>query len=156
MKIIGTIILDAEQRADIYRLWNNEYPVQLQYDSIAGLDNYLDALIAPMHYLALDDSGHLLGWAFTFEREGVTWFGIIIERSCQKAGIGTLLLSQLKSYATQLYGWVADHDRYTKSDGSVYHSPVMFYLKNGFELVDGIRLETEKLSLANICWRGDV
>ena len=73
MKIIETTLLQGTHKAAIYRLWNNEYPQQLQYGDIAELDSYLDNLADQKHYFVIDINGEIVGWAFTFERSSDEW-----------------------------------------------------------------------------------
>lgn len=155
MKITEAIFLDAAQKKAIYRLWNNEYPSQLGYSTLAELDVYLENLKDPHHYFAANEADDIVGWAFSFEREGERWFAIIVDSTVHRSGVGTALLNTLKEHVTALNGWVTDHDKYVKADGSPYPSPMGFYLKNGFVVCEGIRLEFEKLSAAKIWWTAD-
>jgi len=52
-----------------------------------------------------------------------------------------------------LNGWVVDGERYIKSNGEKYLSPLEFYKKNDFEILVGERLETEKISAVKIKWK---
>lgn len=142
---------DAEKAA-IYRLWNQEYPAQLGYNSMNELDSYLNALKNPTHYFLINDEGIMMGWAFAFERDNEKWFAIIVDSSVHKKGMGSTLLNTLKSNETILNGWVTDHNNYTKLNGTPYPSPLDFYLKNGFEICPDTRLETDKLSAVKIRW----
>ena len=153
MKIIETTLLQGTHKAAIYRLWNNEYPQQLQYGDIAELDSYLDNLADQKHYFVIDINGEIVGWAFTFERSSEKWFAIIVDGREQKKGIGRALLTTLKLKESRLNGWLTDHDRYIKADGTPYHSPLGFYLKNEFTVSSNIRLEIEKLSAVKITWQ---
>ena len=152
MKIIETRRPSEAEKKTIYRLWNEEYPRQLMYTAAGELDTYLDNLTDQRHYFAVDTNEHIIGWAFTFERSAEKWFAIIVASSDHEKGVGSLLLNALKQNETMLNGWVTDHDRYLKQDGSPYPSPLAFYLKNGFTVCEGIRLEIEKLSAAKITW----
>ena len=152
MKITDAIFLDAAQKEAIYRLWNNEYPSQLGYSALAELDVYLENLKDPHHYFAVNEADDIVGWAFSFEREGERWFAIIVDSTLHRSGVGTMLLNKLKANSTVLNGWVTDHDKYVKANGSPYPSPMGFYLKNSFVVCEGVRLEFEKLSAAKICW----
>ena len=152
MSIIETDALTEEQKVQIMNLWNKEYPAQLQYSSIEGFDSYLNNLLQPNHFLAIDDNDTLMGWAFSFTRENERWFAIIIDGSMQRQGLGTSLLNRLKENETVLNGWVTDHDRYMKKNGEQYHSPLQFYSRNNFIFCHDVRLETEKLSAVKIAW----
>lgn len=152
MNIEKTTNLTAGQKEAIYMLWNSEYPAQLQYTRMAELDNYLNNLQDPSHYFATDDEYKVAGWAFVFKREGEMWFAIIVASTWQGKGVGTRLLNELKQDNPVLNGWVTDHERYTKYNGTPYPSPLPFYLKNDFTICSDIRLEVEKLSAVKIYW----
>lgn len=151
MQIIETQLLDDRQKMALLHLWNNEYPVQIAYHGIADLQAYLDKLEAPVHYLAARGE-YIAGWACTFDRDGERWFAIIVDGGAQGAGIGTLLLRYLQSMETALNGWAADHERDIKANGDTYRSPLEFYRKMGFMIMENARLETDKLSLVKIKW----
>ena len=153
MQIIKTNDLSPEQREEIRQLWNREYPEKLAYDSIAALDHYLNNLADTTHYLLINDLGTINGWAFTFLRDGERWFAIIIHGKIQRQGYGAALLSKLKGNEYVLNGWVMDHDRDFKKDGTPYLSPLRFYEKNGFTMQPDIRLDLEILSAVKIVWR---
>lgn len=152
MHIIQTNRHTDAQRDAIFRLWNNEYPVQLAFDNMTHLDDYFGDLSGQAHFFAMDDGGDIIGWAFTFIRDDDQWFAIIVDGGQHKKGVGTLLIKTLQLTVPKLSGWVTDHDRYIKRDGMPYVSPVGFYMKNGFTLHTNIRLETERLSGAKITW----
>ncbi|MET1054928.1 MAG: GNAT family N-acetyltransferase [Pedobacter sp.] len=152
MTVIHTIELSEEQKNGILNLWNNEYPDQLNYKDIADLDCYLANLPGARHFICMLDQA-ILGWAFKFSREAETWFAIILDSSIQKQGVGTLLLNKLKTDEYTLTGWVVDHDRYLKTNGQTYYSPLNFYLKNGFGVNRQLRLESPQLSAAMIKWQ---
>ncbi len=136
----------------IMRLWNNEYPHQLAFSALADVDAYLNNLHHQTHYFAIDETGQIRGWAFKFVREGEKWFAMILDSSVHQKGLGTKLLSELKQHEKELNGWAIDHERYTKSNGDIYSSPIQFYLKNDFVVCNESRLETETLSAVKIRW----
>lgn len=150
MKTRKTDILDGKQKTAVLTLWNNEYPSQLAYPDVDAFNEYLDNLIKPVHYLLTSKENLIVGWAFTFERENNRWFAIIVDSRIQRKGYGSMLLSSLKADNPTLFGWVTDHDKYVKADGSKYMSPLNFYLKNGFTLIPDQRFETNLLSAAMI------
>jgi len=145
--------LTAAERSEILLLWNREYPAKLNYASLADFDRYLDALPGQSHILMIDEEGQICGWYFDFERDGERWFAIIIDSALQGKGLGTQMLDLAKANASELNGWVADHENDLKSNGEPYRSPLAFYLKNGFQQLPGIRLELDKLSAVKIRWR---
>jgi GNAT superfamily N-acetyltransferase len=151
--IIEGTTLTLQHRQAIYELWNKEYPTNLRYNDISELDAYLNNLTEARHYFLTYKYGEVLGWAFTFVRDGEKWFAIIVDSAVQGKGYGGMMLDRIKERKTKLNGWVIDHDRYVKEDGSPYKAPLAFYLKNGFVTIPDVRLEIEKLSAIKIEWR---
>ncbi len=152
MDLIRTQSIKPYQRLQIFRLWNNEYPAQLGYSDLEGFEKYLAGLVNPINFI-LRKENVLLAWAVAFDRDAERWFAIIVDSSTQKKGNGTLLLNTLKAEESSLCGWVTDHESYVKKDGSPYPSPLGFYLKNGFKVIDDVRFENEKLSAVKIMWQ---
>jgi len=62
------------------------------------------------------------------------------------------LLNKLKENEASLSGWVIDHENDVKENSEKYKSSVLFYLKNGFKVYPGSRLETLILSAGKISW----
>ena len=155
MKIIETTDLSFLQKEEVMALWNKEYPVQLKFAQAGAFDAYLQGIGRTKHVMNFSKDNRLLGWAFLFERDSETWFAIIVDQTVQKQGLGTQLLNALKAKATLLNGWVIDHEKYVKDDGTGYLSPMPFYLKRGFHVLNAHRLETEKLSAVKISWIKD-
>lgn len=149
MKIQKTSHLDNKQKAAVLTLWNNEYPSQLAYSGVDAFNEYLDNLQNQLHYLLIIEN-HIGAWGFTFTRDESQWFAIIVDGSYQRKGLGSTLLTALKKDNALLNGWAIDHDNYTKVDGSVYTSPLAFYLKNGFTLNTDERFETSLISAIKI------
>ncbi|MFA6151759.1 MAG: GNAT family N-acetyltransferase [Chitinophagaceae bacterium] len=154
MEILNTASLNDTQKAAVFQLWNVEYPSQLAFPALQDFENYLRVLHQPTHLLVVDENADVCGWAFSFEREEERWFAIIIHNTAQRTGLGTRLLSELKNVESVLNGWVSDHSAYKKMNGESYHSPIQFYVKNGFEICADVRLETDKLSAVKIKWPG--
>ena len=152
MNIIETKTLSRQQKMAIVRLWNQEYPHQLKFDTVEALDDYLWPLNNPVHYFVLDEHDRIIAWTFLFERDMEMWFAIIVDTTTQQKGLGTSLLDMLKENQTLLNGWLTDHNNYFKTDGTTYLSPLGFYLKNGFTLCKETMLETGKLSAVKIKW----
>lgn len=140
------------QQLELFDLWNKEYPEKITYNSFLDFEIYLNNLLNARHYLLLNDQEQITGWAFDFDRQSETWFVIIVRNNEHKKGLGTDLLNFLKSKNTSLNGWVIDHNTDRKKDGDFYPSPLEFYLKNGFQIQKGIRLELETLSAVKIIW----
>lgn len=148
MQIVKTKTLTPEQEDRIDRLWDEEYPVNLagRYKLLLeGVDNY-------GHYMLQDENGLIKGWAVHFEKDGETRFSIIVPSSWQGKGYGRALLEGLKEELDEFYGGVIDHVRDVKANGEPYRTPLPFYLKNGFELLPGQRIEAEIISAVKIRW----
>ena len=135
------------------QLWNKEYPARIGFKSLDEFDEYLEKRENPKHTFVLDTDFQVQGWFFEFDRENQRWFGMILDSSIQKKGIGSYLLEQGKKNNTELIGWVVDNNSEKKLDGNDYNSPLAFYLKNGFKADAETRLETEKLSAVKIFWK---
>lgn len=151
MKISSTNQLNPEQKQQILQLWNNEYPKKLAYKSMAGFETYLGKLNNVNHFLLINDE-KIHGWAITFVRDNETWFAIILSENLHGKGWGTKVLNELKQYKNELNGWVIDHNNDRKINGSLYKSPLEFYIKNEFEVLPDIRLELEIMSAVKIKW----
>jgi len=151
MKIITTSELTKAQKETIIFLWNREYPQKINITK-EGFDEYLDLTSGHQHFLMLDDANEIIGWAYTFDREGERWFSIIINSLYHGLGLGRMFLNHLKENETRLNGWVIDHPDEIKKNGEAYVSPLPFYIKNGFTVIPGIRFETEKMSAVKIVW----
>lgn len=152
MKIIETITLTENQKQTVFRLWNQEYPEKLKYLDISELDNYFSALTDLKHFFVTGDTNEILGWLFTFQRDGEKWFAIILDSKVHRQGFGTLLLNELKDRESNLNGWVIDHDIELKENRENYKSPLNFYLKNSFKIVPAVRLELDKISAVKVQW----
>ena len=153
MRITKTENLSNEQKQRIVELWNNEYPVQLRHSGTASFDEYLSKLGNPEHYLLTDDDETIKGWLASFMREGEKWFAMIVDTGEQKKGYGSRLLSKVKEFETEFNGWVMDHEQAVKANGETYASPLGFYLKNDFEVLSDVRLESETMSAVKIKWQ---
>lgn len=152
MKIIKTALLSPQQKEKICTIWNTEYPKNLALTS-AGFEEYLATSTNQTHYLILEDSIEIAGWAYTFDRQREKWFSIIIDHLYQGRGLGHLLINLIKEKETQLNGWVIDHGLDLKQNGEPYRSPLPFYLQHGFVPNPSIRLEDEKISAIKIHWK---
>ena len=151
MKIIETQHLTMRQKEMLCFLWNREYPRQLAVTK-EGLEEYLSQSSNQKHFVLLDDAAEMVGWAYSFDRDGDRWFSIIINSLYQGIGLGRKLMDHLKSGENRLCGWVIDHDRDILQNGYAYHSPLSFYLKNGFMLCPEERFENEKISAVKVEW----
>jgi hypothetical protein len=152
MRIIPSTVLTLIQKQSLFELWNSEYPEKICYSEMAEFENYLEILSNQKHYLLINDINQILGWAFTFVREVDNWFAIIVNSNIHRKGFGSLLLKELKKNSFVLNGWVIDHQNEIKQNKEPYLSPIEFYFKNGFVLVENARLENETISAIKIKW----
>lgn len=152
LKLIEVNDLDFTSKKSLLEIWNNEYPAQLQHEDLNAFDLYLKPLINQKHMLLLDKS-IVKGWYFEFDRDNARWFAMLLDQSVKNKGWGSRMLTKAKSTATNLSGWVIDHDRYRKANDETYTSPLGFYLKNAFKVISNQRLETDKISAVKITWQ---
>ena len=94
-------------------------------------------------------------WAVIFERDSEKWFAIIVDSELHQIGLGSKILNRLKTFSSELNGWVIDHENDNKANGEPYRSPLAFYLKNEFTLIPENRLELDFISAVKINWRED-
>jgi GNAT superfamily N-acetyltransferase len=152
LRIIETTNLDEKTKGWLLDLWNSEYPENLSYRDLAAFNEYLKGLNDVRHLLVMNEENNIEGWAFSFDRDGERWFAIILSQNLQGRGVGRKILDQLKLTESELNGWVTDHDRDKKINGSVYNSPLGFYQKCDFEIMKTERLELDKISAVKIKW----
>lgn len=152
MQIITRFSLSQSQKNSLYHLWNHEFTRGVKYDHPHELEAYLTKWEHPVHLVILDDHENLLGWMFIFDREGERWFSMLLDKSIQGQGYGSKLLQEAQKREHQLNGWVVDDDQHVKNDGSLYRSPIGFYLKNGFSVKKEVRFTSPQLSAVKIVW----
>jgi GNAT superfamily N-acetyltransferase len=152
MEIIKTKHLSFAQTQQINRLWNEEYPVKLK-DRFGIL---LEGAQDYNHYLIEDKDNIILAWAVDFEKENEVRFSIIVDGSQQGKGYGRQLVKRLKNDLGIFYGWVIDHNDDKKSNGLNYMSPLSFYVKQGFEVLEDERINTEMIKAVKIKSIGDL
>jgi GNAT superfamily N-acetyltransferase len=153
MRIIQTENLYEEQKEVLRELWNEEYPARLHLKTLEDFESYLNGISNTKHYLLFDDSDKIIGWTFTFLRDGEDWFAIILNSKIQGKGNGSLLINEIKKEKTSLNGWVIDQENEVKQNNELYKSPMPFYIKNGFTILKETRIENEKMSAVKINWR---
>lgn len=134
------------------QLWNEEYPKSVALKTPEDLTDYLNKLEDQNHILAFDKNDLIIGWFFGFIREDERWFAIIVNGNKHRKGIGSTLLSQAKALYAELNGWVITDANYTKQDGTAYNSPLGFYLKHGFSVLENETFETEQMKTVKIKW----
>jgi len=153
MRIIQTENLSEEQKEVLRELWNEEYPARLHLKTIEDFESYLNGISNTKHYLLFDDFDKIIGWTFTFLRDGEDWFAIILNSKIQGKGNGSLLINEIKKEKTSLNGWVIDQENEVKQNNELYKSPMPFYIKNGFTILTETRIENKKMSAVKINWR---
>jgi len=152
LEIVQTTELSEQVKKQVFDLWNSEYPEKLSYNSLTEFDNYLHNLSNLTHYLLTNKEYLILGWALKFERENEKWFAIILSERIKGKGLGRKMLNELKKEEKVLNGWVIDHNKDKKKNGQQYVSPLKFYEKCDFDILDDERLELEKISAVKIKW----
>jgi GNAT superfamily N-acetyltransferase len=152
MRIKTTQNLTGAQKKIITELWNSEYPEQLKYNGVGEFEAFLNRNTEHRHFLLFDENENLKGWLVTFRRDGERWFSIIVDSGEQKKGYGTRLLNEVKGMESELSGWAISHDDYLKINGQKYLSPLEFYRKNGFSVMDNVRLEKPDFYAVKINW----
>lgn len=155
MKIIEQPKLSITQKSRIVEMWNAEYPTSLSYSDISGFDEYLNNLSDKKHFLLINSSNEIVGWALTFEREMTRWFAVIIDEKIQGKGFGVKLVDALKATEEKIFGWVIDNDECLKSNGKNYRSPLNFYRKIGFIIHENERIEKQQISGVKIEWKAE-
>lgn len=148
MQLINTASLSANQIQQIDVLWNQEYPKNLHNRFailLTDASNY-------RHFIIENDAREIVAWAVLFDKENETRFSIIVGEETKGLGLGGQLIDALKQACPCFYGWVIDHDNDIKSDNSIYRSPLMFYLKHGFEVLSEQRLDTPIIKAVKVKW----
>jgi len=153
MKFISSPILSQKHKNEIVELWNKEYPEKLCFPSLADFEVYLSELNDQAHILMLDRKNTVCGWYFDFLRDNERWFTLIIDSCFQGNSYGSAILDRAKAGASELNGWIVDHNNYKKKSREVYRSPVAFYLKNGFVKMENSRLDSEKIAAVKMKWK---
>jgi GNAT superfamily N-acetyltransferase len=151
MKIETSENLTDAQKEIVVRLWNAEYPVNINFAELTDFDNFLNSVTERWHYLLFDKT--LKGWLMTFTRENERWFSVIIDGREQKKGYGTAILNEVKKHESEINGWAIEQNDYLKINGEKYISPIGFYEKNGFTILKDVRLEKPDYYAVKIRWK---
>lgn len=148
MKLTQTKILTNKQSEQIHALWNEEYPAKLK-DRFPIL---LDGADWYNHYVIEDMNHDTIAWAVDFEKEKQVRFSIIVSALHKGQGLGGMLIDKLKTENKEFYGWVIDHNDDLKLNGEQYLSPMPFYLKHGFKILNDQRIDNEMIKAVLIQW----
>lgn len=152
MRIIKSKNLNSAQKQEIFELWNKEYPVNLQYTEISEFEDYLSKLKDQNHLLIIDENDKVKGWYFDFLRDNERWFVAILDSNIQGIKFGTKLIELAKRDNEELNGWVIYSSTYLKANGEAYLSPIEFYKKNGFNVLNKIELKNDQINTIKIKW----
>ena len=151
MHYTTTTKLTSLQKEQIRAIWDEVYPAQITHTSIISFEKYLIPLKKENHIMVLNNNNEVKGWLVTFDRDGDRWFAMLLDDTVQGQGIGSELMRRAQQQNRVLNGWVTDHNRYLRKDGKAYPSPLGFYIKKGFKILEE-RFEDKKLSLIKMRW----
>jgi GNAT superfamily N-acetyltransferase len=149
MDIITSDNLATFEKEDILEIWNNEFPINMNFSDVQALDNYLHKLTS-LKFTLVKHNKRIKGWCFTFNRDGERWFVIALSSDIKSKGFGKKIIESLKLTEKELTGWMIDIDSYKKINGEVYFSPIKFYQKLGFSIFNDIRFTNDKLQSTDI------
>jgi GNAT superfamily N-acetyltransferase len=88
-----------------------------------------------------------------FNSDKMERFSILVSAENQNSGVGSRLIEFMKIHNTRLTGWVIDNNNAVKMNGEIYKSPIMFYLKHGFNIEEKNRIDNELLNAVLISWQ---
>ncbi len=151
--IIHTQVLNQQQQFELLKCWNEVYPLNLKFDYLGKMKIYFDGLQKLEYFLLIDSSIPATAFSFRFIRDEELWLAMLIPPAMQGKGYGSILIEELTENINSISAWVVDHERDVKADGSPYISPLLFYLKERFEIQEGVRLETDTISAAKLVWK---
>lgn len=97
-----------------------------------------------------DINNNVLAWAVDFEEDIKMCFSVIANKIQQGNGLGKALIKRLKEDLGEFYGWVYSYNDYQKENGENYQSPISFYIKQGFEVLNYIQIDNEMLKEVKI------
>lgn len=144
--MVTTNVLSEKQNAQIHALWNEEYPSTLM-DQFPVL---LEGAAMSKHYLILDADENVLAWAVYFQKDDEIRFSILVDRQHQGEGLGKQLITEIKNELSEFSGWVIDTNEFNKRDGTVYNSPLPFYMQLGFEILHQIRIDNDFIKAVKV------
>jgi len=151
MRLIYTLKLNENQHQQIDVLWNKEYPKNLKN----RFSKLLEDATHYRHFILENQQNIIVGWAVLFDTENETRFSVIVDETYKGKGLGSQLIAELKKACSCFFGWVIDHNNDVKNDGSFYRSPLMFYRKMNFEVLQDQRIETPIISAVKVKWHAE-
>jgi predicted GNAT family N-acyltransferase len=144
--IIKTKELSLNQVEQINQAWNDEYPIKLNN----RFRILLNDAKSYMHYIIENEKQEIIAWGVMFEKEDEHRFSILVVKKYQGQELGNQLIDSFKKDYPIFYGWVIDHDNDVKANGEKYVSPLPFYLKHGFTILNEQRIDTEIISAVKV------
>jgi GNAT superfamily N-acetyltransferase len=144
--IIKTKELSLNQVEQINQVWNDEYPIKLNN----RFRILLNDAKSYMHYIIENEKQEIIAWGVMFEKEDEHRFSILVVKKYQGQELGKQLIDSFKKDYPIFYGWVIDHDNDVKINGEKYVSPLPFYLKHGFKILNEQRIDTEMISAVKV------
>jgi GNAT superfamily N-acetyltransferase len=150
-----TKVLNENQKIEIIKLWNSEYPKELSHSNLSDFDQYLQGLSDLNHILLSDENGKVKGWLIYFIRDNEKCFAMLLDSSLQGQGWGSKFLNLAKELNSELNGWVIDNDNEPKQNGENYKSPIGFYRKNGFEIRTDVQLKKKNINGIKVTWKSN-
>ena len=143
--------LTPKQMEKVNTIWNRVYPVQVK-DRLASFLNETDE---QHHFYIENEKNELIAWSVFILSKDEWRFSLLVDTPYQGMGLGSILLTEMKKKKNNFFGWVVDHDNDVTVDGNKYRSPLLFYQKNGFNILTGRRLETPLFSGREVKWEGE-
>jgi GNAT superfamily N-acetyltransferase len=144
--IIKTKELSLNQVEQINQVWNDEYPIKLNN----RFRILLNDAKSYMHYIIENEKQEIIAWGVMFEKEDEHRFSILVVKKYQGQELGKQLIDSFKKDYPIFFGWVIDHDNDVKINGEKYVSPLPFYLKHGFKILNEQRIDTEMISAVKV------
>jgi len=156
MKYLTSNQLNESQLAQVFTLWNNEYPSDINHNSKEHLQQYISGLAKPNHTLIEDGEGKIIGWFFDFMLNEERWFGMIVSPTHQGKGYGKELIKRAKNNYSELNAWIVCSTEYLKENGETYNPPTEFYRKMEFEIFPDLKFESNLLKTIKIKWKKNI
>ncbi len=141
--------LNTTQKKALRILWNNEYPEIIKHDTLKDFEGYINSLKNVNHTIVTKNN-LIIGWYADFIRNDERWFLMILDTKFQGKGIGREVLEKAKKKYSLLNGWVVISNTYLKTNNQPYQSPIKFYKKLGFTIIENITLNSTSIKAIKI------